>query len=246
MVVTSLHKRGARGDDGDDVFQSRVQSGRDAGEEGGAGGAGVRHRPGPAGACAADYRGIPALDGESAGLLVELLAMPEAADIEFEEFDPLRWSGQSLQPADWLMYLLDTNVVSELRRATAGKADPRVVAWAASVSVASLFLSVVTVLEPEWGVLRIERRDPVQGALLRAWLEERVLPAFSERMLPVDIAVARRCARLHVPDLRSERDVDCGDGVDAWLDRRDTERSGFPADRGGDVRSWWTFEVPSA
>jgi predicted nucleic acid-binding protein len=63
------------------------------------------------------------------------------------------------------MYLLDTNVVSELRRATAGKADPRVVAWAASVPVASLFLSVVTVLELEWGVLRIERRDPVQGAL---------------------------------------------------------------------------------
>ena len=68
------------------------------------------------------------------------------------------------------MYLLDTNVVSELRRATAGKADPHVVACAASVPVASLFLSVVTVLELEWGVLRIERRDPAQGALLRAWL----------------------------------------------------------------------------
>lgn len=81
------------------------------------------------------------------------------------------------------MYLLDTNVVSELRRATAGKADPHVVAWAASVPVASLFLSVITVLELEWGVLRIERRDPVQGVLLRAWLEERVLPAFSEQMI---------------------------------------------------------------
>ena len=72
------------------------------------------------------------------------------------------------------MYLLDTNVVSELRRATAGKADPRVVAWAASVPVASLFLSAITVLELELGVLRIERRDPVQGVLLRAWLEDLV------------------------------------------------------------------------
>lgn len=104
------------------------------------------------------------------------------------------------------MYLLDTNVVSELRRA-AGKADPRVVAWAASMPVASLFLSIITVLELEWGVLRIERRDPVQGALLRAWLEKRVLPAFSERILSVDVAVAHRCARLHVPDPRSERDA---------------------------------------
>ena len=105
------------------------------------------------------------------------------------------------------MYLLDTNVVSELRRAKAGKADPHVVAWAASVPVASLFLSAITVLELELGVLLIERRDPVQGALLRAWLEEQVLPAFSERILAVDTAVARRCAKLHVPDPRSERDA---------------------------------------
>ena len=91
------------------------------------------------------------------------------------------------------MYLLDTNVVSELRRAKAGKADPRVMAWAASVPVISLFVSVVTVLELEWGVLRIERRDSAQGTLLRAWLEEQVLPTFSGRILPVDVAVARRC-----------------------------------------------------
>jgi predicted nucleic acid-binding protein len=105
------------------------------------------------------------------------------------------------------MYLLDTNVVSELRRAKAGKADPRVMAWAASVPVISLFVSVVTVLELEWGVLRIERRDSAQGTLLRAWLEEQVLPTFSGRILPVDVAVARRCARLHVPDPCSERDA---------------------------------------
>ena len=144
------------------------------------------------------------------------------------------------------MYLLDTNVVSELRRATTGKADPRVVAWAASVPVASLFVSVVTVLELELGVLQIERRDPAQGALLRVWLEKQVLPAFAGRMLPVDVAVARRCARLHVPDPRSERD--------ALIAATALTHGLIVATRNGtDFRPTgvatfdpWTFEVPSA
>lgn len=106
-----------------------------------------------------------------------------------------------------MSYLLDTNVVSELRRAKAGKADPRVTAWAESVPVASLFLSVITMLELEMGVLLIERRDPAQGAILRAWFDGQVLPALSGRILAVDTAVARRCAKLHVPDPRSERDA---------------------------------------
>ena len=105
------------------------------------------------------------------------------------------------------MYVLDTNVVAELRRAKAGKADPRVVAWAESVSVASLFLSVITLLELEMGTLQIERRDPAQGAILRAWLDGQVVPAFAGRILAVDTAVARCCARLHVPDPRSDRDA---------------------------------------
>ena len=106
-----------------------------------------------------------------------------------------------------MSHLVDTNVVSELRRAKAGKADPRVTAWAESVPAASLFLSVITILELEMGVLLIERRDPAQGAILRAWLDGQVLPAFSGRILAVDTAVARRCAKLHVPDPRSERDA---------------------------------------
>jgi hypothetical protein len=105
------------------------------------------------------------------------------------------------------MYLLDTNVISELRKAKAGQADPKVVAWAERVPTPSLFLSVITLLELETGVLLIERRDPSQGAILRRWLETQVLPAFSERILAVDTAVARRCARLHVPDPRSDRDA---------------------------------------
>jgi predicted nucleic acid-binding protein len=105
------------------------------------------------------------------------------------------------------MYLLDTNVVSELRKAKSGRADPNVVAWAQPIPVGSLFLSAITVLELELGVLLIERRDAAQGNVLRAWLDQSVLPAFEGRILPVDVEVARRCARMHVPDPRSERDA---------------------------------------
>lgn len=104
------------------------------------------------------------------------------------------------------MFLLDTNVVSELRKARAGRADRSVVAWAAGASAASMFVSVVTIQELEIGVLLAERRDPPQGAVLRRWLEQQVLPAFGERILPVDTAVARRSAGLHVPDPRPVRD----------------------------------------
>ncbi len=105
------------------------------------------------------------------------------------------------------MYLLDTNVISELRKAKTGKADSKVVAWAEHVPMPSLFLSVITLLELETGVLLIERRDPSQGAILRRWFETQVLPAFSGRILAVDTPVVRRCARLHVPDPRSDRDA---------------------------------------
>ncbi|MEM7226257.1 MAG: type II toxin-antitoxin system VapC family toxin [Pseudomonadota bacterium] len=105
------------------------------------------------------------------------------------------------------MFLLDTNVISELRKAHTGKADPRVTAWAAGLPVASLFLSVITILELELGVRLVEHRDPRQGAVLRPWLERQVLPAFAERILVVDTAVAQHCAGLHVPDPRNERDA---------------------------------------
>jgi predicted nucleic acid-binding protein len=103
--------------------------------------------------------------------------------------------------------VLDTNVVSELRKARLGRADPRVLRWAASLDADDLFVSVITLLELELGVLQIERRDAAQGAVLRQWLEQAVLPEFAERSLSVDTAVVRRCARLHVPDPRSERDA---------------------------------------
>ena len=104
------------------------------------------------------------------------------------------------------MYLLDTNVVSELRKIRLGKADDHVADWADSVDAGDLFLSVITLQELEIGVLLAERRDSSQGAVLRAWLNGHVLPAFTGRILAVDTVVAQRSARLHVPDPRPVRD----------------------------------------
>ena len=108
------------------------------------------------------------------------------------------------------MYLLDTNVVSELRKVGAGTGNRSVSRWSRSVEVAELFLSVVTIEEIEVGVLRIERQDPAQGKRFRTWLEEQVLPTFENRILPVDLQVARICASLHVPNPRPIRDAMIG------------------------------------
>ena len=103
------------------------------------------------------------------------------------------------------MYVLDTNVVSELRKA--GRADLNVVAWASKVPTGTLYISAVTLLELELGILSLERRDLPQASILRVWMQSHVLPAFDGRVLPVDTAVALQCARLRVPNRRSERDA---------------------------------------
>ena len=104
------------------------------------------------------------------------------------------------------MFLLDTNVVSELRKVKSGRADPQVAQWASEVSAAQLYLSVITIQELELGVLLKERRSPEQGVVLREWLEKQVLPAFTGRILPVTVEIARCCAGLSVPDPKPERD----------------------------------------
>ncbi|WP_338911948.1 type II toxin-antitoxin system VapC family toxin [Mycetohabitans rhizoxinica] len=106
-----------------------------------------------------------------------------------------------------MMYVLDTHVVSELRKVRAGKADANVTAWTTSVDAGWLFVSAITIMELETGVLQIERRNADQGRILRAWIEHHVLPEFADRVLPIDIRVAQRCARLHVPHRQSERDA---------------------------------------
>jgi predicted nucleic acid-binding protein len=103
------------------------------------------------------------------------------------------------------MFLLDTNVISELRRPE--RANRNVAAWAGSIPFASFFLSAISILEIEIGAHRLARTDPAQGAVIRAWIDGRVLARFEGRVLPVDIAIAQRCARLHVPDPQSERDA---------------------------------------
>jgi predicted nucleic acid-binding protein len=103
------------------------------------------------------------------------------------------------------MFLFDTNVISELRRQD--KANRNVFAWANALPAASVFLSAVSIFEIELGALKIARRDASQGALLRAWIDHQILSRFEGRILPIDTAVAQRCARLHVPDPRAERDA---------------------------------------
>ena len=108
------------------------------------------------------------------------------------------------------MYLLDTNVISELRKAR--KTHPNVKKWAEPLPSVNLYISVISLLELEIGILLIgrrgkDRRDKEQGAILRAWMDGHVLPTFSGRILAIDTAVAQRCATFHVPNPRSDRDA---------------------------------------
>jgi predicted nucleic acid-binding protein len=105
------------------------------------------------------------------------------------------------------VFLLDTNVVSELRKVTSGRADPAVVAWERRVLASELFLSAITVFEIEVGILRLERRDPLQARIFRLWFGEHLLAAFAGRILALDETVALRGAELQVPDKRPERDA---------------------------------------
>jgi len=103
------------------------------------------------------------------------------------------------------MFILDTNVVSELRKAK--KAHQNVKKWAQPLPAAGLYISVISVLELEIGILLIERRDQEQSRILRTWMDRHVLPTFSGRILAIDTAVGQRCALLHVPNPRSDRDA---------------------------------------
>lgn len=105
-----------------------------------------------------------------------------------------------------MTYLLDTNVLSELRKG-ARRASPSVLAWAGRQRASTLSISVITAMEVEIGVRRRERRDPAAGAVLRRWFEHDVLALFAHRTWPVDLPAARRAAAMRVPDPRPERDA---------------------------------------
>jgi predicted nucleic acid-binding protein len=104
--------------------------------------------------------------------------------------------------------LLDTNIISELRKIVYGKASPAIVKWEATVSATELMISVITVQELEIGILRLERKDPRQASVLREWLTKYVLVEFRHRILPVTTEIARRSAALLIDD-----DVSCEDAL---------------------------------
>ena len=102
------------------------------------------------------------------------------------------------------MFLVDTNVISALRRPESAPQALR--AWAEATPAMDLYISAMSVYELELGILRIERRDSAQGRMLRNWFTRSVLAQFRDQILPVDSVIATRCAALHVPDPRPERD----------------------------------------
>ena len=106
-----------------------------------------------------------------------------------------------------MKYLLDTNVVSELRKVGDGKADLNVTTWLGAKDSRDLYISAITILELERGILGIQRRDIEQGSRLRNWMDSRVRPEFAERIISIDEAIATRCAHLHIPDRRNEADA---------------------------------------
>ncbi|MFC3122389.1 type II toxin-antitoxin system VapC family toxin [Agaribacter flavus] len=105
------------------------------------------------------------------------------------------------------MYLLDTNVISELRKAGTNRANKNVIKWAQSISTSNMFISSISILEIELGVLQLERKDIKQASVYKMWLNDQVLKAFSERILSFNTSIALKCAQLHVPDPKSERDA---------------------------------------
>ena len=103
-----------------------------------------------------------------------------------------------------MSYLLDTNVISELRKSER-RADASVRTWVTARATSDLYVSVITILEVEVGIWRLNRRDGAQAERLQRWFDEELLDAFAGRVLPVDVPVTRRAARMHAPDPRPER-----------------------------------------
>jgi predicted nucleic acid-binding protein len=104
------------------------------------------------------------------------------------------------------VFLLDTNVVSELRKVGTAGADRPFESWAKGAEKGRMWVSSITTLELEIGVRRLERKDRRQGKVLRQWFSDQVLPAFEGRILAFDHEAALLCATYHVPDPRPDRD----------------------------------------
>jgi toxin FitB len=105
------------------------------------------------------------------------------------------------------MYLLDTNVISELRKVRGNKAHPNVANWSASTKLNTLFISVITLQELEIGTLLVERKDPAQGIILRRWLDDYVHSVFVQRTLDVTTTIAVASAKFYIPNPSPTRDA---------------------------------------
>lgn len=105
------------------------------------------------------------------------------------------------------MFLLDTNIISELRRAAHGLSNPGVVAWAQTTDPVLMHTSVIVLMEIEHGIQRLDRKDPAQASRLRHWFEHQVRPGFGAHALPIDLDTALICAGLHARGPRSPHDA---------------------------------------
>jgi hypothetical protein len=105
------------------------------------------------------------------------------------------------------MYLLDTDVLSELRKIHSGKGNQSVAAWFHGRPLDSIYLSVINIMELRLGVVGLTRYYPIQAAIYQSWLEAVLQMGFATHILPVDLPVALKCGELHVPDRRPFRDA---------------------------------------
>ena len=105
------------------------------------------------------------------------------------------------------MYLLDTNIISELKKLDSGKIHPQVQRWAYSTDLKQSKISAVSITEIRTGILSLAHKDKVQAALLDDWFSNRFLPTYRSKILPVDTEVALICAQLHIPNRRPINDA---------------------------------------
>jgi toxin FitB len=103
------------------------------------------------------------------------------------------------------MYLIDTNVVSEIRKGQ--RAAPAVVSWFQLQRQETLFLSVITILEVEQGYQKLLRHDVRQAQIIRNWIDSGLLKGFQDRILSVDTKIVRQCAGLHIPNKKPYADA---------------------------------------
>ena len=105
------------------------------------------------------------------------------------------------------MYLLDTNIISELKKLDSGKIHPQVQRWAYSINLMQTKISVVSIIEIRTGILSLARKGQAQAASFDNWFTNRLLPAYRTRTLSVDTEVALICAQLHIPAKRPINDT---------------------------------------